>query len=77
MERRDILFDLILGDRVVVSNGQNPDVMAKVGRDVMLEGGSVAAGLYEWEIVVFTFREVSPMHVPRGGRDILKMNGAD
>ena len=66
LERRDVLFDLILGDRVVVSNDQNPDVMAKVGRDVMLEGGSVATGLYEREIVVFAFSKGKAHACPAG-----------
>ena len=48
---------MILGDRVVVPNSKDPDVMAKVDRYVMLERGSVAAGLYEWKIVIFTFCE--------------------
>ena len=66
LERRYILFDLIRGDRVVVSDGQHPDVMAEVGRNMMLEGGSVATGLYEREVVVFTVGECKAHACPAG-----------
>ena len=57
---------------MVVPNSEDPDVMAEVGRYVMLEGGSVAAGLYEWEIVVFTFREGKAHACPTRGEGHFK-----
>ena len=46
---------MVLSDRVVVPNCKDPNVVAKVERDVMLERGSVATGLDVWKIVIFAF----------------------
>ena len=57
MQRYDVRVDLFLNDRMVVPYCKDPNIVAKVEGNMMLEGGSVATGLNIRKIVIFTFRQ--------------------